>query len=198
MTVWDDAALWYRAQEPAERSSWRTALRLALPGPDDVVLELACGPGTAARELARAGLALPARWVGLDTSPQMLARARRTGQRVARADVTLLPIGDGSVDLVVAGWLLHVLDPAARQECLREVVRVLRPGGRCVVVVPAPAVTRLGCVVRTVAAGVVSGSGALTVPGDLDELVAGAGLVVRRDVVTRGGYTARVLLLTRP
>lgn len=197
MTVWNDVATWYQVQEPAERTSWRTALRMALPAADDVVLDLACGPGTAVREMRRSRLGDPDRWVGIDTSPRMLARARSTGQGVVRADVTRLPVGDGVVDLVVAGWLLHVLDSPARRECLREVARVLRPGGRCVVVVPAPASTLLGCAVRTVTASLVGGSGALTVPHDLDESIEDAGLAVRRDVVTRGGYTARVLLLAR-
>jgi len=198
VTVWDDAATWYRVQEPAERTSWRTALRLALPSADDVVLDLACGPGTATRQMRRAGLGRPVRWVGLDTSPQMLARARGTGLSVVRADVTQLPVADGSVDVVVAGWLLHVLDSSARRACLREVARALRPGGRCVVVVPAPAVSWLGCALRSLTASLVGASGALDVPQGLDEAVGDVGLVVRRDVVTRGGYTARVLLLTRP
>lgn len=198
MTVWDDAARWYGLQEPAERASWRTALRLALPGEHDVVLDLACGPGTAVRELRRSGAAVPARWLGLDASAPMLAWACGTGQVVVRADVADLPVASGAVDLVLAGWLLHVLADVERAACLREVARVLRPGGRCVVVVPAAAATWAGCVVRTVATGLVGDSRALDVPPGLDEAVANAGLVVRGDVVTRRGYAARVLLLARP
>ena len=195
MTVWDDAARWYAVQEPAQRVSWHTALRLALPGEHDVVLDLACGPGTAVRELHRTGLPVPTRWVGLDTSAPMLARARRRGSAVVRADVADLPVASGAVDLVLAGWLLHVLGADERAACLREVARVLRPGGRCIVVVPAPAATWAGCVVRTLATGLVGDSGALDVPPGLDEAATDAGLVVRRDVVTRRGYSARVLLL---
>lgn len=195
MTGWDDAARWYAVQEPAERSSWRVALRLALPRDGDLALDLGCGPGTVVRELERARLAVP-RLVGLDGSPPMLARARVAGELVVRADVTRLPFGDAGVDLVVAGWLLHVLPAPDRRRCLTEIARVLRPHGRCVVIVPAAPATYAGCVIRTVTRALAGGSGVLTAPDDLDRAVADAGLAVRHDRVTRGGYTARVLLLT--
>ena len=195
MTAWDGVARWYPLQEPAERASWRLALRLALPRPDDVALDLGCGPGTAVRQLRRAGLPRPPGWVGLDASRSMLVRARAAGEPVVVAEVTRLPLAEASADLVVAGWLLHVLSAEARIRCLREVARVLRPDGRCVVMVPAAPTTYLGRVARTVTRRLVGGSGALSVPDDLDDAVTAAGLVIRHDAVTRAGYTARVLLL---
>jgi len=192
---WDDVARWYAVQEPAERASWRLALRLALPRADDVVLDLGCGPGTAVRELDRAGFGRP-RWVGLDASPPMLARARALGGPVVRAEVTRVPLGDHSVDVAVAGWLLHVLPASARRRCLGEIARVLRPGGRCVVIVPAAPTSYLGCAARTVTRGLIGRGGALSVPRDLAEALTAADLAVRHDRVTHGGYTARVLLLT--
>jgi SAM-dependent methyltransferase len=71
------------------------------------------------------------RTVLLDLDPAMLRRSRGPG---VAADACRLPLADGSFDLVVLCALLeHVVEPS---ECLSEVVRVLRPGGRIVAWVP--------------------------------------------------------------
>ena len=86
------------------------------------VLDLACGSGRYARLMAAAGAA---EVVAVDFSAAMLARVS-TGFRV-RADLTQLPFACGSFDLVVSGLAIgHASDLAT---CLREVARVLRPGG---------------------------------------------------------------------
>jgi ubiquinone/menaquinone biosynthesis C-methylase UbiE len=96
------------------------------------VLDLGVGPGTSALEMARADPSR--RHVGLDVSAQMLERARaharEAGVRLAlvRGDALHLPLFDGSVDGATGHSILYLLpDPAA---ALREVRRVLRPGGR--------------------------------------------------------------------
>jgi ubiquinone/menaquinone biosynthesis C-methylase UbiE len=75
----------------------------------------------------------------LDLSPRMLETAaeslRRAGvsARVHRADVRDIPCADGSFDLVMAAHVIeHLPDP---RSCLREMRRVLKPGGRLLVVV---------------------------------------------------------------
>ena len=98
------------------------------------VLDVATGTGLVARELVRR---YDVAVVGLDQSPQMLAAAR---SRVARSPelatrVTLLegqaedlPFADGEFDHLTFTYLLrYVDDPAAT---LRELARVVRPGGR--------------------------------------------------------------------
>lgn len=96
-------------------------------GPDDTVLDVATGTGAVARELIRQKRCTV---VGLDQSPEMLAEARRR----LPEDVTLidgtadqLPFADASFDALTFTYLLrYVPDPAAT---LRELVRVVRPGG---------------------------------------------------------------------
>ncbi|GAA2316065.1 hypothetical protein GCM10010149_80160 [Nonomuraea roseoviolacea subsp. roseoviolacea] len=98
-----------------------------LPAGD--ALDAACGTGRVAAALARRGH----RVLGVDGSPDMLARARaRVPQGVfSLGDLGDLPVPDGSVDLVVCSLALtHVpsLGPA-----MAEFARVLRPGGHVVV-----------------------------------------------------------------
>ncbi|MCX4540070.1 class I SAM-dependent methyltransferase [Streptomyces sp. NBC_01565] len=93
------------------------------------VLDIGVGTGVVAAELVARGH----RVCGLDLSPGMLALARgRLGQRVAVADAGRLPVRDASVSQAVSTWLLHTgVDRAA---VFREVARVLRPGGRYLVI----------------------------------------------------------------
>jgi ubiquinone/menaquinone biosynthesis C-methylase UbiE len=94
-----------------------------------VALDAACGTGRFAAFLAEQGH----RVIGIDSSPDMLAHARR---RVREgefhvAELERLPLPDESVDVIVCALaLVHVarLDPV-----LAEFVRVLRPGGDLVI-----------------------------------------------------------------
>ena len=103
------------------------------------VLEIGCGSAACSRWLARAG----ARPVALDLSAGMLARAaelnRSTGIAVplVQADAEALPLADASVDLACSafGGLPFIADV---EGALREVARVLRPGGRFVASVNHP------------------------------------------------------------
>jgi SAM-dependent methyltransferase len=98
------------------------------------VLDVGCGEGQVARQLAAAGVDV----VGVDPScPQVaLARERGGGPRYARASAERLPVADRSVDAVLACLAFeHVGDlPAA----VREIARVLVPGGRLLLLVGHP------------------------------------------------------------
>jgi SAM-dependent methyltransferase len=103
-------------------------------GADDIVLDVACGPGLVACAFARV-----ARHVtGIDLTPAMLDRARQVAaeSRVENVsfqlgDVLPLPFADASFSIVVSRFAFHhFLDPGA---VLVEMKRVCRPGGRVVV-----------------------------------------------------------------
>ena len=102
-------------------------LDLAPPLAGATVLDLACGAGRYLKRLHAAGATCV---VGLDLTPAMLARARSFPGRLLRGDMTLLPLADSSFDFVLCG--LAVGHVAALSGFLREVARVLRPGGAVV------------------------------------------------------------------
>ncbi len=96
------------------------------------VLDLATGVAAMAGQLLERWPS--ARLCGVDLSPAQLAWARRNHPRVplARADAARLPFADGTFDRVHCSWLLeHVPRPVP---ILREVRRVLKPGGYCLFV----------------------------------------------------------------
>ena len=125
-----EAAAVYEALTDSE--PWRAdCAALAALLPPGRVLDLGTGPGTSAVEIARAAPA--AGVVGLDLSPAMLGRARRRAARagvalpLVNADVAALPFRDRSFDGAVGHSFLYLLaDP---ETALREVSRVVRPGG---------------------------------------------------------------------
>jgi arsenite methyltransferase len=95
--------------------------------PGAVVLDLACGVGSTASQLARSwGVTM----VGLDCSPGFIEEARARDPEVSwtvgQADA--LPYPDGHFDAVFCECFLSTVDEPAK--VLREVRRVLRPGGR--------------------------------------------------------------------
>ncbi len=110
---------------------WRRALvSAAAPRAGDRVLDVATGTGMVAAELlARADCSV----VGVDQSPQMLAaaRARFAGcgrVELIQAQAEALPFEDASFDVLTFTYLLRYVDDP--QATVRELARVLRPGGR--------------------------------------------------------------------
>ena len=120
---------------PAERAAWNRIFDLVLwgLGPLDA-LDIGCGTGFLALELAERGH----RVTGVDFVPAMIARARRKAEerslsiRLDEADAEQLPYAAGSFDLAISRHLLWTLPHP--EAALDEWIRVLRPGGRLVVV----------------------------------------------------------------
>jgi len=86
------------------------------------------GTGLVAQGLTARGASV----VGMDISPAMLARAHaRLGPRVAIGDAMALPVASASVANVYFVWVLHLVADVAAT--IAEAARVLRPGGRVIV-----------------------------------------------------------------
>lgn len=103
----------------------------ALAGTPTRTLDLCCGTGDIAMRLAHRG-GLPGTVVGVDFTVEMLrvAATRQPGGKWVQADALRLPFADESFDVVTVGYGLRNL--ADLSAGLREIRRVLRPGGRLV------------------------------------------------------------------
>jgi ubiquinone/menaquinone biosynthesis C-methylase UbiE len=107
--------------------------RAARLSPGDRLLDLACGSGIYTRPFARQ--VAPGLVVGMDLSPAMLRGARRRVRAAGLENVALIrgdalhpPFADGRFDVVNCCGALHLFPDVDR--ALREVHRVLKPGGR--------------------------------------------------------------------
>jgi len=128
-----------RALHVAE-ASVEAAIAAALDGePLGFVIDLGTGTGRMLELLA----ARYRRGLGIDRSPAMLAyarakleRARLAHAQVRQGDIYDLPLGDGGADVVLMHQVMHFLGDPPR--AIREAARVLRPGGRLLIVDFAP------------------------------------------------------------
>jgi demethylmenaquinone methyltransferase/2-methoxy-6-polyprenyl-1,4-benzoquinol methylase len=106
---------------------WRRATVRAAVRAGDRVLDACCGTGDLAVAARKAGAG---EVVGLDFSERMLERARRKAPELewVQADVLKLPFEDASFDAAVVGFGVRNVEDL--EAALRELRRVLRPGGR--------------------------------------------------------------------
>ena len=117
----------------------RRIVALAQPAAGEKVLDVGCGTGTLAIAL-RAKVGPGGEVVGLDAAPEMIAVAReKAAKRGADIDFRVglieeMPFPDDCFDLVLSSFMLHHLPGDVRQEGLAEIRRVLKPGGRFLVV----------------------------------------------------------------
>lgn len=114
-----------------DASARATRARLAVRS-DDRLLDIGCGTGTLLGQIARE--APGAQLAGVDLVPAMLDVARAklppgVPLQVARAES--LPFEDAAFDLAVSSSVLHFV--RAPEDALREMYRVVRPGGRVVI-----------------------------------------------------------------
>jgi demethylmenaquinone methyltransferase/2-methoxy-6-polyprenyl-1,4-benzoquinol methylase len=105
---------------------WRRLAAQAAVRPGDRVLDAACGTGDLAIADRKAGAA---RVTGLDFSEKMLERARRKADlEWIQGDMLALPFAEGTFDAATVGF--GVRNVADLELALRELRRVLMPGGR--------------------------------------------------------------------
>ncbi|MFI6787290.1 class I SAM-dependent methyltransferase [Nonomuraea sp. NPDC050383] len=123
--------------------------------PGERVLDVGCGTGYLTRVLSP--LAGPeGRVTGLDPAPAMIDHARRRAPAncvYQTGEGQALPFSDGSFDLVVCSLAVHHMPVAARADAMREMFRVVRPGGRLLVAEFRPPANPLGARVADVLAG---------------------------------------------
>jgi ubiquinone/menaquinone biosynthesis C-methylase UbiE len=144
--------------------------------PIGTALDAACGTGRYAAYLAARGH----RVIGVDSSPDMLARARVSGATLVHSDVHQLPLADSAVDIVVSALALVHLPSLV--PVMAEFARVLRPGGHLVISDVHHELVLLGSVVPALGP---AGEPGLTptyrhTPGDYLRAALPTGLQVRR------------------
>lgn len=135
------AALEDRARAPTYRAMFRTLIELLAPGPDARILDVGCGSGALDRLLA-AELAPGREIVAADLNPFFLREARSLAERhglgdrigFVEASATDLPFEDGSFD---CAFSITVLEECDADRAIRELARVVKPGGRVGVIVRA-------------------------------------------------------------
>jgi len=134
------AALYGDEGQAAPEAAVQASLGCGVPtavadlGDGDVVLDLGSGAGADAL-ISAPRVAPSGKAIGLDMTDQMLALARTNAAEAGVENVEFvkgyieeLPLGDGSVDVVISNCVINL--SADKPRVLREAARVLRPGGR--------------------------------------------------------------------
>jgi ubiquinone/menaquinone biosynthesis C-methylase UbiE len=128
-----DAWTWFTESRSLEKALDEAAIR-----DGDAVLEIAVGTGVAFREILRRNP--NGRNAGIDLTEAMLRRARAKAERcgvsfeLVQGDARSLPFADAAFDVVMNNNMLGIVPDAIIPDILSEAFRVLRPGGRLVVV----------------------------------------------------------------
>jgi SAM-dependent methyltransferase len=141
MSLMNDPSVVAREYADESRLAARIAIQQGGTGPDPrrvafeaiaeveprLVLEVGPGHGELAEQVQSE---LGARVVAVDQSERMVELTRQRGVEAVVGDVQDLPFRDGVFDCVLAAWMLYHVPDLNR--ALREIRRVLRPGGRLV------------------------------------------------------------------
>jgi ubiquinone/menaquinone biosynthesis C-methylase UbiE len=110
------------------------ALEAELPGwREKEILDVGCGTGAILKRLGN-----PAKNVGIDLAPEAITFCRQRGlNNVRQGDICALPFADASFDAVICSSVLYHQWVSDVQGAIREMHRVLRPGGVLLINVPA-------------------------------------------------------------
>src|SRR6266581_8195991 len=133
--IWFIDTFVFRGQLQEMRQRTVTLARMQ---PGEQVLDVGCGTGTLAMEVARR-VGRAGRVAGVDPGTQQIARARA---KAARRHVPIefqigvieqLPFPDQTFDVVFSTLMIHHLPASLKRQGLAEIARVLKPGGRLVI-----------------------------------------------------------------
>jgi demethylmenaquinone methyltransferase/2-methoxy-6-polyprenyl-1,4-benzoquinol methylase/phosphoethanolamine N-methyltransferase len=165
-------ALWTLGHEHTLRE---TTIDVAQIVSGETILDVGCGTGTlcvaAKRRVGSAGTVY-----GIDASPEMIAVARH---KAARAQVAVdfwvsavedLPFPTDSMNVVLSSLMMHHLPDDVKHRALLEIQRVLRPGGRLVIVDFKRPTTRIARLTKTLVLHGAVGDGVYDVVPLLHEL----------------------------
>jgi len=119
-----------RVFKATEEENRTVILSVAEPRPGGTLLDLGCGNGSlTARVAERVGAT---RMVGVELEKPWIEEAKRRGVEVEEADLTQrLPFGDDAFDVVHSNQVIEHL--ASTDHFMREIARVLKPGGYAIV-----------------------------------------------------------------
>lgn len=131
-----------------ENTLRRQMIQQAAINKGETVLDVGCGTGTLTL-LAKTETGNRGQVCGIDASPEMIAVAcQKALQQQQSVDfqtgvIEALPFADGTFDVVLSSLMFHHLPPALKQRGLIEIYRVLKPGGRLLVVDMSRPTTRM-------------------------------------------------------
>lgn len=197
-------ARWYdKLFEPINRGLRVLGLRLFVPKKGMAILDVGCGTGLHLDLYRKYQCAMH----GIDPSPSMLGIAQeRLGDaaKLHLGDASDMPYEDGSFDLVMAMLALHEMNQATRSSVMHEMKRVLKPGGRMLLIDfhPGPIrplqgwLTKLIITVSEIAAGrqhFRNYRQFLAIKG-LPTLISEHNLVIEKQRIVSGGALAAFLL----
>jgi ubiquinone/menaquinone biosynthesis C-methylase UbiE len=200
------AAIYTRASAVYDAWTWmleRRSLDAALSRADirdgESILEVAVGSGQVFREVLSRNPS--GRNVGTDLTPAMLQRTRAKAERTGvpfvleQGDARTLPFEGASFDLVLCNNMLGLLPSSDVPPVVRELVRVLRPGGRLVLVTMKHPERRIPRWIYRLGAMRLGGWADV----ELEPVVRACGLPdVQREVVTQLGFPSEILSGRKP
>ena len=117
----------------------QTIIDLAQFQSGEAVLDVGCGTGTLAL-IAKERVGTAGRVCGIDPGPKQITRARHKALRAGLSidfqvgAIEQLPFPDQSFDIILSTLMMHVLPDDLKSRGLAEIARVLKPGGRVLIV----------------------------------------------------------------